>query len=183
MPTDDLDALVRELTSAGWSLESDQTRMPIPPAFGVSARTLHDPEQQLEIYLMDFAGGGLTLELATRTPYEAGPAWRIEAIDLPATVILAAAHASTEPDDARSLAGRLTNGHWVLEAEEYEGDHVAYQRWLGPDTVRRAVYLAPQRGPRSESGWSIYRRGLLGPHIHTGLDAPPAVIAAIALTN
>jgi hypothetical protein len=181
----DLDALTDLLTGDGWTRQPDL----LPgPFFGGSFCHLTHPGHDLEIHAMTlvapFGGQSLTVELRPHVAY-GEPPWRIGLANHPASVLLAVTRAATDTPDPRSATDRLADAGWTLTDEHRKGSKTSYQRWTSPDGERVARWALPGRSIRDHGGWMITRPGPVPPwsDAHAPLNAPPAVIAAAALTD
>lgn len=131
-------------------------------------------------------------ELETRLwgvdPHRPGalePRWWAGTGALTPAVILAATHAATGPDPGppRSAEAQLRAAGWHLAEQLHEGPRLIEQRWISPDGSRTASWFPPDP-PWDTGGWLITRPDQL--RSDADIDTthtPPAVTAALALTD
>lgn len=190
-PTALLDTLTEELLRAGWTRRSDPRPVAPQPGTRTDQRAFTDPTRTIQVHACAYLEAG---DLETRLwgvdphrPAALEPRWWAGVGALAPGVILAAAHAATDPAElprpARSVAVRLAEAGWNLTRLLGEGRRLVEARWSSPDGSRSAGWFPPDP-PWDSGGWLITRPDRLRPAADiVTTHTPPAVTTALALTD
>lgn len=183
-----LDDLTNQLIPAGWIQQPTNTGTHAPtPDTGIIFADLTHPTLGMTITATSI-GGELYPRIALCPQPQPGapfPQWAVGFTNLPLSLILAAADASADTSVRPTVFERLAASGWTPAEQTFKGTKAIDQRWASPDGER---YLWWARYGRSQSwpgSWSVtwpgHRIGC--PTAEAGLDTPPAIIAALALTD
>ena len=182
-----LDDLRNELSAAGWTQQPTDT--------------LHAPAQDTGIVFADLTHPKLGLTVTATAidgelypsialcpqpqPAQPFPKWAVRFTYLPLSLVLAAADASADTSVQPTIFERLAAAGWTLADKTLKGTKVIDQRWASPDGERYVWWARYGRSQSWPGSWSVTwpGHGLGCPVAETGLDTPPAVIAALALTD
>ena len=179
-----LETLTDELTRAGWTREPDPATQ--PGFASATHRLLTAPDRAAQVHATAYRHNRALLTTLSGLDPDTGsraPAWHAGTAALPASVLIAAAHAASSPPRP-GVEVRLAQAGWNLAAEEYEGARLLEQRWVSPVPTRSASWFPPDL-PFDTGGWIITRPDQQDGRAQLDIcaDTPYAVTAALALAD
>jgi hypothetical protein len=179
-----LDTLTDELTGAGWTREPDPATQ--PGFAGATHRLLTAPHGAAQLHATAYRHNRELLTTLTGLDPDTGsraPLWHAVTAALPASVLIAAAHAACAPPRL-GVEVRLAQAGWNLAVSEYEGSRLLEQRWVSPGAIRSASWFPPDL-PFDTGGWILTRPDQQDrrAQLHICADTPHAVTAALALAD
>lgn len=183
--------LTRALAADGWEeIDLDlETKENSGLLDGISFRLLTSPDRQI-LLTANWRETGASTNIAHLNPVDPRTAlWHAEAVNMPVSILLAAARAAQRRERGTGPIARLHAAGWSRQPPMDTGAGIRALTFLDPDGGRWAAlqYVVHHgrlvRGPWLISRDEIETTGAKRAYAHTDATAPGSVIAALALTR
>lgn len=183
--------LTSALTADGWEeIDFGIDHSEFPGVLdGISFRLMTSPGRRI-LLTANWRATGASTSIMRHNPTDPRTAlWHAEAVNLPVSILIAAARAAMSDQPGPGPMARLRAAGWVRQPVIDTGDGIRALGFIAPAGWRwAAAQYIPNRGRLERGPWMISRDDLepgdgLRAYAHTDAGAPGGVIAALALTD